>query len=155
MAISPCVSSLRHPKGTRSVYKCFELSMRESLLSFATSDRVVYAMVPAGTRTKRFGQLACALPPGWHLLRGRSRLGVAHRQRVVIRSDRVAQALPVLGFWCVVAIKRLAAFGSSCAEDFTSNRTDCISQDFRFRLQLFLGQEGVGTRSGKWTPFAA
>ena len=64
--------------------------------------------------------------------------------------DGVAQALPVLGVWCVVAIKRLAAFGSSCAEDFTSNRTDCISQDFRFLLQLFLGQEGVGTRtSGK------
>lgn len=62
-------------------------------------------------------------------------------------SDDVAQALPILGVWCVVAIKRLAAFGSSCAEGFNSNRTDCISQDFRFSLQLFLGQEGVGTRT--------
>ena len=28
------VSSLSYPKGTRLAYKCFELSMRESLLSF-------------------------------------------------------------------------------------------------------------------------
>jgi hypothetical protein len=58
------------------------------LFSYISDPSCVYMIVDAGTRTKRFGQLARALPLGRHLLRGRPRLGVAHRQRVVIRACR-------------------------------------------------------------------
>lgn len=61
-------------------------------------------------------------------------------------------------FWSLmcglVAIKRLAAFGSSCAEDSASNRTGCISQDSRLRLQLLFWvgweQELMESEKARW-----
>jgi hypothetical protein len=128
------------------VYKCFEPSKREPLLPFCDiwSSRVHDGAMPSRDQNKTL----------WATC-----LGFASWVASSAGPFSTCTAKSPCPFWSLmcglVAIKRLAAFGSSCAEDSASNRTGCISQDSRLRLQLlfWVGTRTDGKRKGtlSWT----